>query len=220
MSRILVFSGAGPYADPWHPFPETSAAIASVLRGGGHDVVVTDSHPGSLLDLDKFDLLVVNSGGRLQEPDATRTRRWAPDHEALGQFHAAGRPILGLHTAVATFPDWPGWASIIGGRWGADSGHPAIDIATFFPANGAERHPVWTVLKSVTVFDERYSALQLDVARSEPLVQHEIDGVVHTMGWFAPGPVVYDGLGHDARSYESPERRALLLNEVDWLLGN
>jgi len=31
--------------------------------------------------------------------------------------------------------------------------------------------------------------------------------------------VIYDGLGHDDRSYASGDRRGLLQNEVHWLLA-
>lgn len=218
MARVLVFSGAGAYSDPWHPFAETSGAVASVLSGSGHHVVVRDSEPGSLLDLHDFDLLVVNSGGRLGEPDAGRTASWARDHESLGAFHRAGHPILGLHTAVATFPDWSGWGDIIGGRWGEDAHHPEMDEATFRPAKGAGMHPVWRGLESVTVTDERYSCLEV-FDGSTPLMGHDTDGTRHVMGWAVGATVLYDGLGHDGRSYESAQRRALLGNEVDWLLG-
>ncbi|MEO7589551.1 MAG: ThuA domain-containing protein [Arachnia sp.] len=218
MARVLVFSGSGPYADPWHPFAETSACVADVLRGAGHDVVVRDSDAGSLLDVGSFDLVVVNSGGRAEEADPAITAAWDPDHRALGLFHDGGGPILGLHTAVGTFPDWPGWAAIIGGRWGEHSGHPAIDAATFRPAPGSRRHPVWDGLDSVVAFDERYSNLEV-AASSTALVQHETDGILHTMGWLGSGKVLYDGLGHDARSYESADRCRLLLNEVQWLLA-
>ncbi|RMB61724.1 ThuA domain-containing protein [Tessaracoccus antarcticus] len=217
MPRILILSGAGHYADPWHPFAETSGIVAGLLREVGHDVVVRDSAPGSLQDLPQFDLLVVNSGGRLGEPDPAVTASWAVDHRALAAFHIDGGPILGLHTAVATFPDWPAWAAIIGGRWGEEAFHPEIDTATFLPSPQSSSHPVWDSLESVVAFDERYSRLEL-LAGSEPLVQHETDGTVHTMGWLASVRVVYDGLGHDARSYESAGRRCLLLNEVQWLL--
>jgi hypothetical protein len=38
--------------------------------------------------------------------------------------------------------------------------------------------------------------------------------------WIAPGParVVYDGLGHDVRSYDSASRGELFRREVRWLL--
>lgn len=219
MARVLVFSGAGPYADPWHPFAETSAAVADLLRRSGHDTVVRDSEPGSLLDAADFDLMVINSGGRGGDPDAEETAAWAADHRALGAFHGAGSPILGLHTAVGAFHDWPEWASFIGGRWGEDAFHPDIDTATFRPADGVDAHPLWHGLGSVVVFDERYSNLEV-FPGSVPTIQHHTDGRTHTMGWIAGGTVVYDGLGHDGRSYESEGRRRLLLNEVQWLLGH
>jgi hypothetical protein len=31
-SKALLLSGVGRYADPWHPFAETSAALAGLLR--------------------------------------------------------------------------------------------------------------------------------------------------------------------------------------------
>ena len=219
MTRVLVFSGVGRYADPWHPFSETSAAVAHLLRRDGQDTVVRDSEPGSLLDVADFDLLVVNSGGRGAEPDAEKTSQWAADHRALEAFHGSGAPVLGLHTAVGTFPDWPAWSAIIGGRWGEDAFHPDIDAATFRPAEGTAEHPIWAGLERVTVVDERYCGLEV-FAGTAPLVHHGTDGDLHTMGWAVGDSVLYDGLGHDGRSYEAESRRRLLLNEVRWLLSS
>ena len=45
-------------------------------------------------------------------------------------------------------------------------------------------------------------------------------GARHPMIWareHGPGRVVYDGLGHDARSYDSADHRALLLRAAAWL---
>ena len=219
MARVLVFSGVGHYGDPWHRFSETSAAVAAILRGAGHDVVVRGSEPGALLDLAACELLIVNAGGRTNEHDPAQSEMWVDDHRALKTFHANGQPILGLHTAVATFQDWAGWPSIMGGRWGDDTHHPPIDEAMFQPAGEAFVHPVWRGIDSVEVFDERYSNLEMDTG-STPLVEHLSDGFQHTMGWAVGDTVVYDGLGHDVRSYASRTRRRLLLNEVDWLLSH
>lgn len=219
MARILVFSGAGLYADPWHPFPETSSAVAELLLHGGHRVLVRDSEPGCLLDLPQFDLLVVNSGGRTGEPSAEEAAAWIKDHRALREFHESGSPILALHTAVGTFPDWPAWAEIIGGRWGQDAFHPDIGTATFRPADGAQDHPIWEGVDSLEAFDERYSNLEL-LDGSVPMIQHDTPGVQPVMGWLVGESVIYDGLGHDERSYESDGRRQVLLNEVHWLLGH
>jgi type 1 glutamine amidotransferase len=38
-SDIIILSGEGPHADPWHPLSETSARLADVVYDAlGHDV--------------------------------------------------------------------------------------------------------------------------------------------------------------------------------------
>ena len=89
--------------------------------------------------------------------------------------------------------------------------------ATFQPAPSAVGHPVWAGLSEVEVFDESYSGLDID-AGVTPLVQHTTDGDTHVRGWAVGEQVLFDGLGHDERSYDSPSRNRLLVNEVAWLL--
>ena len=74
---------------------------------------------------------------------------------------------------------------------------------------GLHRVPV------VTAFDERYEGIEID-ERAEPLYGHET-GDFSVCGWRF-GNVVYDGLGHDHRSYLSRSRRRLLVNEISLLL--
>ena len=77
----------------------------------------------------------------------------------------------------------------------------------------------------VTVTDERYCFLDpvTDLGPVEPHLTHHHEGAAHPLAWAREiGPVrtrvVYDALGHDVRSYDSPTRRALLAAEADWLL--
>lgn len=83
---------------------------------------------------------------------------------------------------------------------------------------GAEDYPVWTGLDVVTVYDERYSDLVVHEG-STPLIRHELSEEWQVMGWAHGDNVIYDGMGHDARSYSSPSHRKFLINEVDWLLS-
>jgi hypothetical protein len=67
-SKALLLSGVGRYADPWHPFSETSAALADLLREAGYDVDIPADVDAALAglaaadDSDLPDLLVVNVG--------------------------------------------------------------------------------------------------------------------------------------------------------------
>ena len=54
----------------------------------------------------------------------------------------------------------------------------------------------------------------------EPIAEHEEDGMRHPLIWareLGHSRLVYDGLGHDARSYESTAHRELLIRALDWL---
>jgi hypothetical protein len=50
MLDALVISGSGLYADPWHPFPITSARIAYIVKGLGYSVDVTEDVEERLRD--------------------------------------------------------------------------------------------------------------------------------------------------------------------------
>ena len=51
----------------------------------------------------------------------------AAGRTAIDEWHAAGRPILALHTGVICFDDWPGWGELLGGRWDWNrSSHPPL----------------------------------------------------------------------------------------------
>lgn len=216
MSRVRVLSGVAPYDDPWHPFAETSAAAAAVLRGAGHDVEVLDSTPAALGSLDEVDLLVVNCG-RGEGALGAAAEQWLSAFAHATDWLDAGGVVLGLHTAANTFHDWAAWDSTLGGRWvGGHSFHPPLDEVGFTIVPGAEQHPVLAGLDGVAVTDERYSHLVLDQGVT-PLLQHHHDGVDEVMAW-ANGRAVYDGMGHDARSYASPDHQRFLVNAAEWLL--
>src|SRR5262249_13620046 len=104
-----------------------------------------------------------------------------------------------------------------------------------------DRHPIVAGLADFELQDERYSYLRMapDVV---PLATHRHDGIEHPLlwarTWTAPGAdagagaapaqsaglaqparVVYDALGHDVRSYDSPEHAEILRRSIRWLAG-
>jgi uncharacterized protein len=232
MARILILSGAGRYDDPWHPFAESSAGIASVAEEAGHDAEVRDVVPDATADLDAFDLLVVNTGGGGPDADLSRDPDWDASHRRIDDHARAGRPLLAVHTGLNTFRDWPGWGDLLGGLWvPGTSGHPAAGIATFQAVEGAEQHPVFAGLPHggdilpelegtpvLTARDERYSDLVLQDGIT-PLLCHETRPHLQTVGWARGRTVLCDALGHDGRAYLSVARRRYLANEIDWLLA-
>ncbi len=230
MTDVTILSGTGRYSDPWHPFAETSGAIADIVAAMGLDVAVRGTGSPEALIPEDSRLVIVNTGKGEEPP--TPDPAWDKAFAELGGWIEDGGRVLAVHTAAATFPDWPTWAAILGGSWvEGRSSHPRISIAGFTAAPGAEEHPVLEGLPDaggidpslagrpmVLAFDERYSGLEV-APGSVPLLTHELAGLDEVMAWSPGRRVVYDGLGHDDRSYRSTTRRRLLENEIRWLLA-
>lgn len=227
-ARVLLVSGAGRYADPWHPFAATSDAVAELLRGDGMNVIVRDDVDDALADLttDAPDLLVLNIG----DPAGPRPEGEpvaAPDAEAQERARAgllahlaAGRPVLALHVTSTSLGFIPEWEGILGGVWvRGTSMHPDYGRASIRVETDA--HPIVEGIDDFTVDDERYSWLRVapDV---RALAWHEHDGERHPLLWarsVGAARVVYDALGHDEQSYRSDPARELVLRSARWLLG-
>lgn len=221
---IMIISGAGAYADPWHPFAETSAALADVLRGPGRDIVVRDDVETALSESGDVDLLVLNVG--MPRPAAD----WVPTAADLASQRAsrAGllahvaneRPILAMHTSATTFGHIPEWESILGGTW--------VRGTTMHPPRGEAlihvkptEHPVTAGMTDFVTHDERYSYLRV-APTSTVLADHEHAEARHPLVWtteVSGARVVYDALGHDAQAYESADARRLVSQAAEWLLS-
>ncbi|QIK73406.1 ThuA domain-containing protein [Propioniciclava coleopterorum] len=231
MPRVLIFSGAGRYADPWHPFEETTAAIADVARGIGADVTINHSTPDAFASLADVDLVVVNAGGGDPHDRPAPEPVWDAAQAQLAEYLAAGGPLLGTHTAAAAFPDWPSWRELFGGAWvRGTSFHPERNYALFEATPDFVDHPIFAGIEApaglpalagrpaVLCYDERYSAMVLG-EDARPHLVHETGEKLEVCGWVTGDRIIYDGLGHNARSYESSSRRRLLANEMTHLLS-
>ena len=210
--RGLILSGAGEYADAWHPFPETSRRLAELLAGAGCQTEITEDLPGRLQDLAGVDLLVVNAAA-----GPSGSSRAGAEH-GLAEFLAGGGGILAVHVGVCSLLDLPGWPEVSGAAW--------IAGRTMHPPLGPCRidvrpigHPLVASLGSFDVVDERYAHLDLR-GGSTVLATHTHEGLDHPLVWARAvgwGRLVADALGHGPESYDSPGHRALIAAAVDWL---
>jgi type 1 glutamine amidotransferase len=211
-----VISGGGRFADPWHPFPETSAQLAGTLHDRGWAVEITDDVEAALTALSGQplpSLLVVNIGWygptRFAEPATT----------GLVSALERGLPSLLVHSTLTSFPEWLPWHGIVGGGWTRGvTYHPdyAAGVAI------ADRdHPITSGLERLAIIDERYTRMWVDNS-SQVFLEHDEAGERHPLAWtrtWGPSRIVADALGHDADSYRAPGRATLLQRELDWLCG-
>ena len=132
-----------------------------------------------------------------------------------------GIGILAVHNAVSTLRDYPDWRAAIGGEWiEGRSFHPEISEAT---VRVVARHPITARVitgetRSFTLFDERYTDLEVD-ADVTVLAVHEHEGETHPLLWtheHGATRAVVSALGHDERSFASPEHLALLRRAARW----
>ncbi len=231
MSRNLILSGG-----IFHPFETTSALVAEILAGAGIDseVVPVDAGLRRLGAGERFDLLTFNC----LSWSMTQHDKYAPyrdeyareigsaERAGITAHLAAGRGMLGLHTAAICFDDWPDWGDLLGARWvWGGSGHPPPGPLRVTPEPG---HALTEGLGAFAVEDELYGGMELtgdvrvlaratadDSAADAP---HD-SAAQPVLTVRAPaGRVVYDALGHDERSFAVPERRQMLQRAGRWLL--
>lgn len=213
--RAVIASGADRYQDPWHPFAETSEAVAALLTRAGFDAVVDDDVDRVMSDLSSVDLLVVNAGDpwRGEHP-----AELPPQESSDGLTRALddGIGILALHAATASLRDYPAWAGAIGRIWipGA-SYHPDADVATITGRSLDDG----TSVAGFSLFDERYCRLQSTAAHHVVATHESADGPQPTAWTRRVGRsrVAVDLLGHDLRSYESAGHEQMLLQLAGWL---
>lgn len=215
--RALIASGTGRYADPWHPFPDTSPLLAGILEEAGFTVAIDDDIDAAMTRLDGVDLLVVNAGDPWRD---TKERLPADSHSIVGLRGALtrGMGVLALHCAVSSLRDYPDWAAAVGGMWVPGlSWHPEAGMTTITPA--AEADGLLTA--PFEVFDERYCGLQR-IGHSRPVAEHEGATSPEPTVWvreYGGARIAVDVLGHDARSYDSEGHRELLRRLALWAAG-
>lgn len=227
-----ILSGDGRTADPWHPYAETSGELAGIAREAGFDVRVVPGPLEGLAELDRLGpeahrvrVLIVNAG----DPEGPGLDGRVADEPADAELVAAatagfddalrhGVGILAVHSAASTLRELPAYGEALGGRWEPDrSWHPPIGPAAVRLVRG---HPVAAdAPHEFTLVDERYTGLVL-TGGIEPVAEHEEGGARHPLVWargLGRSRLVYSALGHDARSYASPEHRALLGRALAWV---
>jgi uncharacterized protein len=214
-AEIVILSGEGPHTDPWHSLLETSTRMAEIL-GETNSVAIVKSIDELEAALDGADVLLVNAS-------AYRSTSIPEDDvfaRVLEGFLARGGNLLATHSATVAFPGLPSWRSVLGATWALGrTFHPPLGRSLIQRSDVV--HPITEGLGDFWVHDERYSNLDfVDESDIVPLYVHSEDGVTHPLVWartVESSRVVYNALGHDVSSFDSPEHVALLKRTVSWL---
>ncbi|BAJ75826.1 uncharacterized protein conserved in bacteria [Microbacterium testaceum StLB037] len=208
MSRVVLFSGGGDYVDPWHPFLETSAVVADLLRAEGFSVdtvLGVDELPDRLSGAD---LLVVNAGGGPQAHPRDA------DLRAAVAGHTGG--LVALHVAATLLPEDDFWEGRLGGRWvRGHSMHPERGPLRLVRAGEASTADLPPVIDTV---DEAYSWLRV-ADETRVLYRQNHAGEPHPVVWLCERDTqrsAYSALGHDVEAYDSAAVRSLVADLAHW----
>lgn len=223
--RALILTGG-----IFHPFVESSAALAEILAEAGFASDIRLDVEAALNDLarGRYRFLVVYAlRWRMMDLDkyAPYRAEWAmtlsaEGQEAIADFVSGGGGLLGLHTASICFDNWPGWGDVLGARWRwGTSFHPPSGPVSVKMLRGA--HPVVQGVPDFDLEDEVFQGLDL-APDAVPLATASLGGEreAHAIVWthhYGRGRVVYDALGHDAGSFCTPAHRLLLGQAIEWI---
>lgn len=226
--KVLVISGGR------HPYEESTPILESFLKGAGHDVTVTeDASP--LADrsaMSGYDALVFNTR-RENVPDFGDWTLSESQMRGLKDYVSNGGGFVCIHIATCVAAAWPEYHDITGGGWiSGTSYHPPYGEFTVNVSQAG--HPGVSGIGDFSTNDELYMNLAIKDGNNVFITgaaeggtwpwgpdrnPTHMPGGTYPLGWtrkYGDGNVYVLLLGHDGRSFETPEFQKLVLNGVDW----
>ena len=226
--KLLVLSGGR------HPYEESTPILESFLKGAGHDVTVTeDASPlADTSAMSGYEALVFNTR-RENVPDFGDWTLSEAQMQGLKDYVSGGGGFVCIHIATCVAAAWPEYHDITGGGWiSGASYHPPYGEFTVNVSQAG--HPGVSGIADFSTNDELYMNLAIKDGNDVFLTGAAEDGTwpwgpdrnptfmpggTYPLGWtrrYGDGNVFVLLLGHDGRSFETPEFQQLVLNGVDW----
>ena len=226
--KLLVVSGGR------HPYEESTPILESFLKGAGHEVTVTED-ASALADssaMGDYDVLVFNTR-RENVADFGDWTLTADQMDGLKGFVGGGKGFVCIHIATCVASAWPDYHDITGGGWiSGTSYHPPYGQFTVNVSDAG--HPGVSGVADFSTNDELYMNLAIKDGNDVFLTGTADDGTwpwgpdrsstfmpggTYPLGWtrqYGDGNVFVLLLGHDGRSFETPEFQRIVLNGVEW----
>ena len=226
--KLLVMSGGR------HPYEESTPVLEAFLKSAGHDVTVTED-ASALADggaMSGYDALVFNTR-RENLPDFGEWALSSEQQQGLKDYINGGKGFVCIHISTCLSATWPEYHEITGGGWiTGTSFHPPYGQFTVNVSNAD--HPGAKGVADFSTNDELYMGLAVKDGNDVFITGTAEDGThpwgpertpqfmpggTYPLGWtrrYGEGNVFVLLLGHDGRSFETPEFQQMVLNGVDW----
>ena len=229
--KLLVISGGR------HPYAESTPILGDFLRAAGHTVTISED-AAALADtagLDAYDALVFNTR-RENLPDFGDLALAPAEQEGMARFIREGKGFVCIHISTCLSNTWPEYHEITGGGWiTGTSYHPPYGEFTVNVSNPG--HPGVQGVSDFSTNDELYMGLAHREGNEVFLTGASEEGTwpwgperaptfmaggTYPLAWtrtYGAGKVFVLLLGHDGRSFETPEFQRIVLNGVEWVAG-
>ncbi|WP_146948124.1 ThuA domain-containing protein [Cyclobacterium qasimii] len=212
---------------PAHPWQETSPLIKSAIESNSDFYVDISTNIENLsqYDLDDYDALILNYAN-WEDPNQLSDK----SKDSFVNYLNQGGGLMVLHFANGAFhsslpnageSDWPEYREIVRRIWDhdADSGHDKYGEFSVHISNS--KHPITSGVKDFSTFDELYFNQKGD----QPIVplfsaRSTVTGKDEPLAWvynYGEGRVFQTLLGHDAKSFSTPEFQQILSNAINWV---
>ena len=226
--NLLVISGGR------HPYAESTPVLESFLKGAGHSVTVTED-ASVLADssaMGGYDALVFNT----RRENVADFGDWSlakDQQDGMKAFINSGKGFVCLHISTCVANTWPEYHDITGGGWiSGTSFHPPYGEYTVNIKDGT--HPGVQGISDFSTNDELYMGLAIKDGNNVFITgdaesgthpwgperkPQDMPGGTFPLGWtrkYGAGNVFVLLLGHDGRSFETPEFQKIVLNGVNW----
>jgi type 1 glutamine amidotransferase len=140
----------------------------------------------------------------------------------------AGKGLVVLHHAIASYQQWPEYSRIIGGRYylakttvdGVEKPPSVFKHDMHFKVHVADAtHPVTRGVTDFELHDETYGGFDVarDVHRLLTTDEPQSGPIIGWVKTYAAARVVYLQSGHDHFAYENPNFRRLLKQAIRWV---
>ena len=214
--RVLLITGDDVSVHPWK---ETSAATADILKATGKfDVTVTED----LGVLDSAEGLAPYGVIVYARYNTKKDKHLPLSAEAKANllgFVKGGKGFFVQHLASASFPEWKEFGNLCGRYWVmGKSGHKPRK--PFVATVADKEHPITRGLADFKVDDELYAKLQ----GKEPIqvlveaysnFTNKVEPLVFCLT-YGKGRVVHNAFGHDGKALATPEVRVIIARGVEW----
>ena len=226
--NLLVISGGR------HPYAESTPVLESFLKGAGHNVTITED-ASVLADssaMGGYDALVFNT----RRENVADFGDWSlakAQQDGMKAFINSGKGFVCLHISTCVANTWPEYHDITGGGWiSGTSFHPPYGEYTVNIKDGT--HPGVQGISDFSTNDELYMGLAIKDGNNVFITGDaesgthpwgperkppDMPGGTFPLGWtrkYGAGNVFVLLLGHDGRSFETPEFQKIVLNGVNW----